>query len=569
MSTTKLIPSRPLLRYLNERILSTTRPFCRQVTQNSSANSFRRSILFRPSQQCRHIMLSRIAERTQNFKLQADNHKILDFAKLSVFDNTKFQSQKMILWRETETRPNSRPHVFLGVMSLRDAMQKYLGDRENVILDPGVGTSWMLVSRIGFENEAKVNPALLAETSEQVGGNGLANLHEYLLVKRKSWMVPKPGQRVKHKGGRGNAKLIHLQSNVNGHNMSVMMAKAYYYLETHNFNAEFHIHFSNRSKYSENEMLERLMKIPGGLALHPQVIQRQLPTDTGINIRPRSDGREMVWVVGKSERRIDEKWVLMAEKKMAELEGTPGFIMKRGKEMVKDRKWRLKQDKEEIVSLRKQGESFGHVLERQREIHGREKELRAMFKEMNVSRRQKARDKQARRLQERLRNQARRRAMSDARLEQKRTFRMRWERRRKESLRVMWYQRNAREAMRASFLARRNARKTELRAKSMSSTLDHYTKRIQIKARLEKSKRKVRLIQHKEPARDIAKRALSLRSPRSAARNILQIERQKSLNQKSTMQKREQRELALSRKMASPFRSKFEDVFRDGRMTWM
>ncbi|APA05704.1 predicted protein [Sclerotinia sclerotiorum 1980 UF-70] len=339
--------------------------------------------------------------------------------------------------------------------------------------------------------------------------------------------------------------------------MSVMMAKAYYYLETHDFSAEFHIHFSNRSKYSEDEMLEKLMKIPGGLALHPQVIQRQLPTDTRINIRPRSDGREVVWVVGKNESRKDENWVLVAEKEMAKLEETPGFIMKRGKEMEKDRRWRLKQDEEEIASLRKQGESFDHVLERQREIHEREKEIRAMFKEINLARRQKANDRKARRLQERLRNQARRREMSDARVERKRRLRVRREERRKESLRVMRNKRKAREATRASFVARRNARKAELRAKSTSSTVNHYTKRTQMKARLEKSKRKVRLMQYKEPARDIAKRALSLRSLRSAAPTILRIERQKSLNQRRTTQKRGQRELVLGRKRTSPFWSTF------------
>ncbi|KAJ8071398.1 hypothetical protein OCU04_001719 [Sclerotinia nivalis] len=560
MSTTKLIPSRPLLRYLNKRIFSTSsRPFCHQVTQNPSTNSLRRSILFRPPQQCRHIMLSRIAERVRHSKLQADNHKILDYVKLSVFDHTGYQSRKIILWREAEKRPNSKPHVFVGVMSMRDAMQKYLGDREDVILDPGVGTSWMLVSRIGFENAARVDPARVGETSEQVDDNGSANLHDYLLVKRKSWMVPKPGQKMKHKGGRGGAKLIHLRNDVNGPTLSVMMAKAYYFLETHNFNAEFHIHFSNRSKYSESEMLEKLMKMPGGLALHPQVIQRQLPTNSRINIRPRSDGREIVWVVGRQELRKEEKWVSLAEKRMAELEGTPGFVMKRGKEMIKDRQWRLKQDKEEIAGLRKQGKSFDHVLERQRQIQGREEHLRTMFKEVNLARRQKEKDRKARRLQERLRHQARGRAMLGARLERKRILRTRWERR-KEKLRVTQNQRKEREAMRALFLARRNARKAELRAKSMSSTVDHYTKQTQIKARPGKSERRVRLIQYKESARDIAKRALLLRSPRPAAPTILEIEKQRSLSLRRSMQIREQRELALRRKRASPFRSKFEDM---------
>ncbi|KAF7872380.1 hypothetical protein EAF04_003301 [Stromatinia cepivora] len=504
-------------------------------------------------------MLSRIAERIRHNKLQADNHKILNFVSLSAFDHTGYQSRKIILWREAEKKPNSKPHVFVGVMSIRDAMQKYLGDRENAILDPGVGTSWMLVPRIGFENASSVDPARVGEISEHVDDIGPTNLHEYLLVKRKAWMVPKPGQKMKHKGGRGGAKLIHLRNDVDGVTLSVMLAKAYYFLETHNFNAEFHIHFTNRSKYSESEMLEKLMEIPGGLALHPQVIQRQLPTNSRINIRPRSDGREIVWVVGRRELRKEEKWVSLAQKKMVQLEGTPEFVMKRGREMIKDRQWRLKQDKEEIASLRKQGKSFDHVLERQRHIQEREEHLRTMFKEVNLARRQKTKDKQARRLQERLRYQARGRVMLGARLTRKRILRMRWERR-KEKLRVTQNQRKEREAMRALFLARRSARKTELRAKFMSSTVDHYTKRTQMKARPEKSERRVRLIQYKESARDIAKRALLLRSPRPAAPTILKVEKQRSLSLRRSMQIREQRELVLRRKRASPIRSKFEDM---------
>ncbi|TEY40778.1 hypothetical protein BOTCAL_0421g00040 [Botryotinia calthae] len=564
MSTTKFIPSRPLLRYLNEKISNTSvRPFCHLVTQQSSTNSLRRSITLRPPQQCRHIMLSQIAERTRHGKLQADNHKILDYVKTSLFSQTDYQSHKIILWAEADKKPYSKPHKFIGVMTIGDVMKDYLCNREESLLDPGEGTSWMLVPRTGFQNISRGERHELKGIAKRIDDLGAANLGEYILIKRKSFMVPKPGKAMKTKGGRGNAKLINLTKDVTGDNLSVMLAKAYYFLETRNYNAEFHIHFSKNLKFSEDEMFQKMMEMPGGLALHPQVIQSQLPSSARINIKPWSNGRELVWVVGKNASRQQEQLVLLARDNITKMEGTHEFVIHRGKEMRKDRNWRLNQDKREIETLKKGGKSFDHILERQSEINAREDGLKSMFKEEKLARRQKAKDKKARRIEERLKYQARGRAMLAGRLERKRTLRTRWERR-KQNLRAMESEKKERDGMRASFLARRRASKAELKAEAMIGTVKYYSRPAQRGANSVEHNgsgaRKLRLIKFKETARDIAKRASLLRSPRPAAPTALRIERQRSLSQRRATEVKARRELELRRKRASPIRSKFEDM---------
>ncbi|TGO53321.1 hypothetical protein BOTNAR_0298g00050 [Botryotinia narcissicola] len=564
MSTTKLIPSRPLLRYLNEKISNTSaRSFCHPVTQQSSTNSLRRSILLRLPQQCRHIMLSRIAERTKHGKLQADNHKILDYVKTSLFSQTDFQSQKTILWAEADKKPYSKPHKFIGVMTIGDVMKNYLCKREEALLDPGEGTSWMLVPRTGFQNISKGERHELKSIAKRIHDLGATDSGEYVLIKRKSFMVPKPGKAMKAKGGRGNAKLINLTKDVTGDNLSVMLAKAYYFLETRNYNAEFHIHFAKNQKFSEDEMFQKMMEMPGGLALHPQVIQSQLPSSSRINIKPWSNGRELVWVVGRNASRQQEELVLLARDNIAQMKGTHEFVIHRGKEMKKDKNWRLNQDKREIETLEKEGKSFDHVLERQREIKAREDSLKSMFKEVKLARRQKEKDRKARRIEERLSYQARGRAMLAGRLERKRTLRTRWERR-KQNLRATESERKERDAMRASFLARRKAMKAELRAEAMIGTVNYYSRSVQTGEKGVEHNgsgaRKIRLIKFKETARDVAKRTSLLRSPHPAAPTASRIERQRSLSQKRAIKVKATRELELRRKRASPIRSKFEDM---------
>ncbi|KAF7939478.1 hypothetical protein BELL_0060g00200 [Botrytis elliptica] len=564
MSTTKLIPSRPLLRYLNEKISSTSvRPFSHPVNQQSSTNSLRRSILLRLPQQCRHIMLSRIAERTKHGKLQADNHKILDYVKTSLFSQTDYQSQKIILWAEADKKPYSKPHTFIGVMTIGDAMKDYLCKREEALLDPGEGTSWMLVPRTGFQNISRGERHQLKKIAERLHDLGATDVDEYILIKRKSFMVPKPGKAMKTKGGRGNAKLINLTKDVTGDNLSVMLAKAYYFLETRNYNAEFHIHFAKNLKFGENEMFQKMMEMPGGLALHPQVIQSQLPSSSRINIKPWSNGRELVWVVGRNSSRQQEKLVLLARDNLAQMKGTHEFVIHRGKEMKKDRNWRLNQDKREIETLKKEGKSFDHVLERQEEINAREGGLKSMFTEVKLARRQKEKDRKARRIKERLSYQARGRAMLAGRLERKRTLRTRWERR-KQNLRATESQRKERDAMRASFLARRKAMKAELKAEAMIGTVNYYSRSVQIGEKGVEHNgsgaRKIRLIKFKETARDVAKRKSLSRSPHPAAPTALRIERQRSLSQRRAIKVKARRELELRRKRASPIRSKFEDM---------
>lgn len=564
MSTTKFIPSRPLLRYLDENISNTSvRPFCYLVTQQSSTNSLRRSILLRPPQQCRHIMLSRIAERTRHGKLQADNHKILDYVKTSLFSQTDYQSQKIILWVEADKKPYSKPHKFIGVKTIGDVMKDYLCNREESLLDPGEGTSWMLVPRTGFQNISKGERHELKRIAKRIDDLGATNLGEYVLIKRKSFMVPKPGKAMKTKGGRGNAKLINLTKDVTGDNLSVMLAKAYYFLETRNYNAEFHIHFSKNLKFCEDEMFQKMMEMPGGLALHPQVIQSQLPSSARINIKPWSNGRELVWVVGKNASRQQEQLVLLARDNVIKMEGTHEFVIHRGKEMRKDRNWRLNEDKREIETLKKEGKSFDHILERQSKIKAREDSLKSMFKEAKLARRQKEKNRKARRIEERLKYQARGRAMLAGRLERKRTLRTRWERR-KQNLRATESERKERDAMRASFLARRRASKAELKAEAMIGTVKYYSRPAQTGASSVEHKgsgvRKLRLIKFKETARDVANRTSLLRSPRPAAPNALRIKRQRSLSQRRATEVKARRELELRRKRASPIRSKFEDM---------
>ncbi|TGO64905.1 hypothetical protein BCON_0005g01050 [Botryotinia convoluta] len=564
MSTTKLIPSRPLLRYLNEKKYNTSiRPFCHLVTQQSSTNLLRRSILLRPPQQCCHIMLSRIAERTRHGKLQADNHKILDYVKTSLFSQTDYQSQKIILWAEADKKPYSKPHRFIGVMTIGDVMKDYLCNREEALLDPGEGTSWMLVPRTGFQNISRGERHQLKEIAERIHDLGATDFGEYILIKRKSFMVPKPGKAMKTKGGRGNAKLINLTKDVTGDNLSVMLAKAYYFLETRNHNAEFHIHFSKNLKFSEDEMFQKMVEMPGGLALHPQVIQSQLPSSARINIKPWSNGRELVWVVGRNASRQQEELVLLARDNIVKMEGTHEFVIHRGKEMMKDRNWRLNQDKREIETLKKEGKAFDHVLERQREIKAREDGLKSMFKEVKLARKQKEKDRKARRIEERLRYQAHGRAMLAGRLERKRTLRTRWERR-KQNLRATESERKERDAMRASFLARRRANKAELKAEAMIGTVNYYSRSAQTGAKSVEHNgsgaRKIRLIKFKETARDVARRTSLLRSPHPAAPTALRLERQRSLSQRRAIKVKARRELELRRKRASPIRSKFEDM---------
>ncbi|KAF7956731.1 hypothetical protein EAE96_004061 [Botrytis aclada] len=513
-------------------------------------------------------MLSRVAERTKRGKLQADNHKILDYVKTSLFSQSTYQSQKIILWAEADKKPYSKPHKFIGVMSIGDVMKDYLCNREEALLDPGEGTSWMLVPRTGFPNISKGARHELKEIAKRINDLGATYLGEYILIKRKSFMVPKPGRVMKTKGGRGNAKLINLTKDVTGDNMSVMLAKAYYFLETHNYNAEFHIHFAKRNRFSEDEMFQKMMELPGGLALHPQVIQSQLPSDARINIKPWSNGRELVWVVGKNASRQQEQLVLLAKESMVKMEGTREFVIHRGKEMMKDRNWRLSQDKREIETLKKEGKSFDHILERQRRIKAREDGLKSMFEEVKLARRQKEKDRKMRRLEERLRHKARGRAMLAGRLERKTTLRTRWERR-KQNLRAAESQKKDRDAMRASFLARRRADKAELKAEAMIGTVNYYSRSVQAGAkRMEHNgsgARKIRLTKFKETARDVAKRTSLLRSPHPAAPTALRIERQRSLSRRSLSQRKAikvkaRRELELRRKRASPIRSKFENM---------
>ncbi|KAK6606216.1 hypothetical protein H4I96_04678 [Botrytis cinerea] len=554
MSTTKFIPSRPLLRYLDEKISNTSvRPLCHLVTQQSSTNSLRRSILLRPPQQCRHIMLSRIAERTRHGKLQADNHKILDYVKTSLFSQTDYQSQKIILWVEADKKPYSKPHKFIGVMSIGDVMKGYLCNREESLLDPGEGTSWMLVPRTGFQNISRGERHELKGIAKRIGDLGATNLGEYILIKRKSFMVPKPGKAMKTKGGRGNAKLINLTKDVTGDNLSrlAITMQSFTYISQKNL------------KFSEDEMFQKMMEMPGGLALHPQVIQSQLPSSARINIKPWSNGRELVWVVGKNASRQQEQLVLLARDNVIKMEGTHEFVIHRGKEMRKDRNWRLNEDKREIETLKKEGKSFDHVLERQSKIKAREDSLKSMFKEEKLARRQKEKDRKARRIEERLKYQARGRAMLAGRLERKRTLRTRWERR-KQNLRAMESERKERDAMRASFLARRRASKAELEAEAMIGTVKYYSRPAQTGANSVEHKgsgaRKLRSIKFKETARDVANRTSLLRSPRPAAPTALRIKRQRSLGQRRATEVKARRELELRRKRASPIRSKFEDM---------
>lgn len=403
MSSTKLIPSRPLLRYLSAQLWSASkaRSFCLEA-QQLSTSSLRRTVPSLPSQQCRNIFLARIVEKARKQKLQADNHKILGYDSLALSEREYLKSQKIILWREAYTRPLSRPHVFIGVLSVAETMKKYLVDRHFAVLDPGIDTSWMLVPRIGYEMKKAKEFSGAEKVYEQIVELEEKTLDEYLLVKRKPWMVPKPSIDPGGKGGRGGAKILHLSELMDGKTVASIIAKAYYFLKL-GFLVEFHVSFTKKGRYTKLEMYEKLLGMPGGLACHPSVVQRQLPANCAITIQPVSNGRELVWIVDnwkKLEKNVD--WVDVAKEKLAELGGTPEFVMKKGRELAKDRVVRLRQDKEDIASLQEEGKPFDHILEKQREISQHEADLREMFGKRNRERRHKKMASDARRLANRL-----------------------------------------------------------------------------------------------------------------------------------------------------------------------
>lgn len=489
-------------------------------------------------------------ERTQKGRLQNDNHKILDYEKHPEIGRYNFRSQKIILWKETEKRPLSRPHVFVGVMPIGEAMKKYLCSREDAILDPGSGTSWMLVPRIGYEKNRMAEDDMPRHVVENIADATAQNLDEYLLVKRKSWMVPKPGRPVDFKGGRGGAKLIHIDKATTGSNLSVLLAKAYFFLEKTHHTAEFHVHLSKRLRHTSSQMLDKLLTMPGGLALHPTVIQRQLPAYTHISVRPMSNGRELVWVVGRDQDQDD--WISRAKKEMASLEGTHAFAMKRGREMRKDRNARLIQDQREIARLRMEGESFEHILERQKEIETREANLKAMFTEINLTRRAKEKASKMKRLANRIAYKASVERKATYRLEQKMQLnKQHWDQSRLASLLANLKRaridrqgrQEGREAMMKTFLGSRNARREEQRAKFLSTTVNYHSKPLQIGARKVepgggsgsgKSTKGLRITQFKKTTRDVARRGLLLRPSRPTVPTVSGVR----MKQESTLKRR-------------------------------
>ncbi|KAI9645573.1 hypothetical protein NHQ30_006315 [Ciborinia camelliae] len=533
MSTTKLIPSRPLLRYLNEQIFNASaRPFCHQVTQQPSTSSLRRSIQLRPPQQCRHIVITRIAERTMLDTMQADNHKLLGYQKVSMWDEVEFASQKIILWREAEKRPGSKPHVFIGVMTIEVAMKSFLGDPRKAVLDPGSDTSWMLVPRTGFTNDKRGNCDQLGKISKHITEIGATNLDEYLLVKRKSWMVPKtkPEEEMFAKGGRGRAKLIHIDRSILGSNLSVLLAKVHYFLEVCRWNAEFHIHFSNEHyKYSEEEIWKKLITMPGGLALHPRVIQQQLPWDSDIFIEPMSNGKELVWAVAKGYRINGDELIELAKLKLSELEETGELLRKVGRESLKERAGRLKQDEKEIASLKREGKSFDHVLERQWEIGVREENLRVMFKDENSTRRKLKLDTEFRRRERRIhgRKTLYLRLRLHGRLHEDLTERIRHPRKgersaaRSHAIRLLYMERRRisklRNAGYYSFSARMRARRARRREGFVPGRSDRKVRRS---------------LFFMKASRDRANKGFLLRSPRRVVRTASQIERRNSARKK-------------------------------------
>ncbi|QSZ33636.1 hypothetical protein DSL72_005204 [Monilinia vaccinii-corymbosi] len=457
---------------------------------------------------------------------------------------------------------------------MEHAIRKYLCKREDAMLDPGIGTSWMLVPRIGYA-EHQMFGAHSLHTGEK-------NLDEYLLVKRKSWMVPKPGTQISAKTGRGGAKLIHLDKGVTGTTLGVMLAKAYFFLEKTSYKVEFHVHFSNDFKYTEKEMLKELMTQKCGLALHPQVIQWQLPMGCNISVRPVSNGRELVWVVGKG--RDQSNLVARAKLAMENSMATPVFAISRGREMRKDRILRLAQDEREIARLRKEGRSFAHILERQRDAAIREENLKSMFKNVNLTRRAKKKERDQTRLQNRLAHQKRRLLMLPNRLfQQKEFFRQKdffyrhLDPREPDSEPGSLYSSRMyregcqieREAKRKAFVASRNARKAKKRASF--GTGASYLKSAQIRApKVElrgksgsgRSFRRVQKSRFKETVRDVAKRELRLRSPRPAVPSVLGIRMNMASTLKGRKCRKEQRkpDLNLPKGRPTSIRSKIEDM---------
>ncbi|KAA8571834.1 hypothetical protein EYC84_001799 [Monilinia fructicola] len=297
-------------------------------------------------------------------------------------------------------------------------------------------------------------------------------------------------------------------------------------------------------------MLDKLLTMPGGLALHPTVIQRQLPAYTHISVRPMSNGRELVWVVGRDQDQDD--WISRAKKEMASLEGTHAFAMKRGREMRKDRNARLIQDQREIARLRMEGESFEHILERQKEIETREANLKAMFTEINLTRRAKEKASKMKRLANRIAYKASVERKATYRLEQKMQLnKQHWDQSRLASLLANLKRaridrqgrQEGREAMMKTFLGSRNARRAEQRAKFLSTTVNYHSKPLQIGARkveLEggsgsgKSTKGLRITQFKKTTRDVAKRGLLLRPSRPTVPTVSGIR----MKQESTLKRR-------------------------------
>ncbi|KAB8301335.1 hypothetical protein EYC80_003216 [Monilinia laxa] len=280
-----------------------------------------------------------------------------------------------------------------------------------------------------------------------------------------------------------------------------------------------------------------------------------------------SNGRELVWVVGRYQDQ--DHWISRAKEEMASFEGTHSFAMKRGKEMKKDRNARLSQDEREIARLREEGQSFEHILERQKEIETREANLKAMFKELNLARREKEKKIQMDRLANRIAYKSSIKRKEASRLEKDRLASL------LANLKQAHIDRQGQQEERAAriktFVASRNATKAEKRADLLSTTVGYQSKPLQIGARKVqpgggsgsgRSSRRLRLTQFKEATKDVARRGLLLRPSRPIVPGISGIRREKesTLKRREWLQKRREGKSSSRMERVTSITSKLEDT---------
>jgi hypothetical protein len=264
--------------------------------------------------------------------------------------------------------------TLLGVQTLAEVMEKYIGHGRTTELGPPDknGFGWLLVPRL----DKQKRPTYDRQNEE--------DLEDYVLVRAKPQAIPKDARYSPKPRG---AKLFNLKSGNTRDHMTVMLTKAYAYVQMYDSSVEFHVKYDS-SLRGVGEMAQ----LQGGLSFRPELIAKSL--GAFLSVQPLTDGFYVVFVMSKKTKNrgsTERATVAKGEKKLTQsfkflrgLEAVGKVTLK--KERKKDKDIRLRREDADIERLKEQGEAYEHILEQRQKLEERRTEIRDHFARQHLER---------------------------------------------------------------------------------------------------------------------------------------------------------------------------------------